>query len=677
MRFIYDFAASLDAYEHVVEVIVFAAGFVVTAIIDHWKKGERKRRIGRYFIGILLSLVFVGAIWSCDNYYDTHYIFPNVIKSKLDDTSAAIYDLTGRLDVILTPEGFPDDDDSYVFEVKTADGETVEANDLLNKDREIYLYTTFYYEKIDSYLVGEVTLEEMREVTLDSIVAEYTGDTLYVGQDIDKSAIKVVASYSNGQTETVDINECSLDRTQAENTGRNIIQVSWSGMTCEFTVEVREPVLTSITVEYAGELQPREGDTLDPADFIVYGNWSTGQSTRLGQGDFTFEPQVVEAGDNKIEVTYQTKTGNCVVTALGAEDVYPIKEEEPNDSASAAQLISIPCSFNASVSSDSDVDVYEIKLPEAGEMSISLVSYIDRTYLKLYSLSNTETAIWESGIMEWNENLGVLKTDMYVHLSAGTYYLEVGEDSRIDNFGGAEYSIELGFEAACVTITLPHSSYSVVEKQETGIALDETILDQISLTEWNKFFKFTLGADSKIVLSTISYMPYISWLLYQEGNSTAIDQQINEQRNDAGVFNGEYAIYLKAGTYYLQFGCRHNNTEASNTGNFQFSVSAAECGTDTDTLTAGSWVSAMIPVNETSSAFTFTLSSGKTVQLSYDTKDKIRIRILTNNGNQRWDRTIENESGNTGELELNSGTYTVIVDKRNDRGASFSLCLGY
>lgn len=687
MKVLYWIAKQLCGDSLVTRCLTFVIGVlldivlptVTSWLVAHFKNKDINERIRRRKRRQLIMVAIGGTalmavtVLCFNRIYNSYYEFPQVITLKWDEAIDMIYASTGEKVNILPADGFTDDDDSYIFAVQNESGEAVSDGDLLKKKEKIYLFATFSKEKIDPYLDGKLTAEEMKEIILEKIAAEYTGDDLYVGQTIQKSNVRIVAIYSDKHEEEVNVSECTFDKTMAEKAGTTIFKVTWRGLSCNFSVKTREPVLTDIQVEYIG-LEPMEGEQLDPADFRVSAVLSTGSSMTLDEGEYTISPLSVEAGDNEITVTYSTKTKKCKVHALAKGESRPIRETEPNDAGAAATLVSPPCSIDGAISNVSDVDIYEVKLPQAGRVDFYINSEMEYTNLSLYQSAAFEGAIWESGGMKYNQDLGELRTEASLYLSAGIYYLRVtGREYENSESTVGNYNLQLGFESADCTETKEHASLNQVKEQRLSAPLDQNIKDQISLTERNQYYCFTLAADSKVTLSTTSYMPCISWWLYNDHSTDAIAQEVNVEKKDLDFINNEYAVYLKAGTYYLRFSGRENDMATQYTGNFSFQLNAVPCEVSANDTLGAEWVKGEICADESTCQYTFSVAEEAMLSLSCESEEALEIQIVAENGSTVWSASIEDESRTFEEITLSAGNYAAVVKKNNDRGVYFKL----
>ncbi|MDQ3100664.1 MAG: M12 family metallo-peptidase, partial [Bacteroidota bacterium] len=106
-------------------------------------------------------------------------------------------------------------------------------------------------------------------------------------------------------------------------------------------------------------------------------------------------------------------TTGSFTTLIPCTDAY-----EPNNSTSAATLLSLPASLNALISSGTDVDYYRFTTDQTATITISMTNVSDDFDLRLLNSVGTQLAISQNSTTN-SESI------TYSNASAGTFYLHV------------------------------------------------------------------------------------------------------------------------------------------------------------------------------------------------------------------------------------------------------------
>ncbi|MCC8076052.1 MAG: bacterial Ig-like domain-containing protein [Clostridiales bacterium] len=660
----------------------FVLGIVLSALITlvpiptllvkmhQYLSRRRKARL------IVLEAALVIVILTCGMVYSSHFQFPdNIVFSKYSTVEKVLLDESDNKCTFARADGYAVSDDSYVFEVMLTDsGKYLSAGDIIKKTASITLYTTYDYDKIAEYQAGTLTLEQMQEVVLERITATNKKGSFFVGDKVEKSDIKVVAYYSDQSERELTEEEYQItSSTVLEQRGDNIITISYTEgsvkATYELTVEAEKAVLKSISAQYVGP-DLVDGEELDPANFTVTAKWSDDRESVVEEGQFEIDPQTVTEGANTITVTYEGKKATCKITAYSKDEIRPIDEVEPNNNFSTATKITAPCSIDGKISSTSDVDIYEVAFSVSGCLNINVTSEMEYTAIYVYASSSSE-AVWYSEDNQYDSSVGVWKKNFALNLSKGIYQIKItGQQYSDRESTTGSYNLTMQFDSANCTESGGHTTLdSALE-----ISADCDINDQISLTEWNRFYRFEVTECVKITFETTSYINYLSWWLYPETETDSFYSAVNvEKTASLGKTVNKYVIYLEPGSYYLRISGRENDTEASNTGNYSFSMSAAECEiSEADTLGEGT-LKGMVAATETSVQYGLTLSADGRINLTVGTEEEAYIEILTTSGNRVWYNTANAEYSYFEGILLDKGSYYVVINKRTDGGVSFKM----
>ena len=151
------------------------------------------------------------------------------------------------------------------------------------------------------------------ELTVESISAVSNKDSFEWGEDLD---ITVTITYSDGSTEV--ITDYTVAGYNAENPGEQNVTISYEGKTCDLTVTVNNPVITSITATSNKE-NYEYGDSLDITVIATYSDGSTEVIT-----DYTVEGYNSEnPGLQDLVISYSGKTCDLTVTVNERQNRFP------------------------------------------------------------------------------------------------------------------------------------------------------------------------------------------------------------------------------------------------------------------------------------------------------------------------------------------------------------------
>ena len=181
-----------------------------------------------------------------------------------------------------------------------------------------------------SYTEGEatktaeftVTVKEKEEPdkTLTGITVTPPEKTEYeIGEPFDSTGLKVMAQYSdNTEAEVKDYTVSEVDTCKA---GEQKVTVTYQEKTAEFTILVKERVLTGIEVIVPDKTDYLVGEDFDPAGMVVNAVYSNKVKEEVSSEEYTVEGfDSAEAGEQTITVTYQE---------MKAEFTVNVKEETP------------------------------------------------------------------------------------------------------------------------------------------------------------------------------------------------------------------------------------------------------------------------------------------------------------------------------------------------------------
>lgn len=142
---------------------------------------------------------------------------------------------------------------------------------------------------------------------LTELVAEYTGETLMVGDTIAKRNIEVTGIYDDG-SEAV-IRSFDISPAKVTKDGENTIRITYNGLKTEVVVFGKK--VESLEAEYVGE-DVTVGQSVRKKDIVVTAYFTDGSEEEIT--NFTITSDVVrKEGDNTLRVSYGGKTAEIVV----------------------------------------------------------------------------------------------------------------------------------------------------------------------------------------------------------------------------------------------------------------------------------------------------------------------------------------------------------------------------
>ena len=175
---------------------------------------------------------------------------------------------------------------------------------------------SFIYESVK---VETVIHAFKHEIT--KIEAEYTGkESLFVGDSIDFSNIKVVGIYDNDVKEQ--LKDFSVKNPKLAKVGDNILAIEYKGLTTNLTVVAHgivsiEAICTNMLLF--------EGDTITENDFTVYGVYDTGEKEEVVEFKYSIirdkkddvDDNTLVKGENIIKIQYENLSTELSINANG------------------------------------------------------------------------------------------------------------------------------------------------------------------------------------------------------------------------------------------------------------------------------------------------------------------------------------------------------------------------
>ena len=191
-------------------------------------------------------------------------------------------------------------------------------------------------------------------VTAPSKVTYETGETL------DLSGMKVTAQYSDGSSKEI-AEGWTVSQVDMITAGEKTVTVTYEGMTATFTITVKEPVLTGITVTAPSKVTYETGETLDLSGMKVTAQYSDGSSEEIAEGWTVSQVDMTTAGEKTVTVTYEDMTATFTITVTEPE-----KDDQPTGGDSTHEGTTGDSTTEDGVTGDSS-DSQGENTPETGD----------------------------------------------------------------------------------------------------------------------------------------------------------------------------------------------------------------------------------------------------------------------------------------------------------------------
>ena len=157
----------------------------------------------------------------------------------------------------------------------------------------------------------------VQDVTLSGIaIASKPSKTSYfVGDTLDTTGLKLIATYNNGTTQTI-TSGFTCKPTALNSAGAQTVSVNYGGKTATFTVNVEPPVLPFVTLTF----DPKDGvlDLADTPEKTVYPGEAYGRLPEPTADGMVFLGWYTESGKRITSLTVCDLTGDATVSARWA-----------------------------------------------------------------------------------------------------------------------------------------------------------------------------------------------------------------------------------------------------------------------------------------------------------------------------------------------------------------------
>ena len=217
------------------------------------------------------------------------------------------------------------------------------------------------------------------EVISIKLVSKPTKTEYFVGETLNNEGVEITATFDNGETKAIPLNEIEFYPTNFDRSGKKIVKASYGEKYVSFIVNVSNRTLTSASVATLPEkLSYTVGETLDIMGLELTAVYDDSSTKTISEG-FTATCDLSSAGTKTVIVEY---TENGVTVTTSYEITVSEKVVEPNAvisassvSVTAGETISIPFSIENNngflgfaITVDYDSDAFTPVLVTPGSM---------------------------------------------------------------------------------------------------------------------------------------------------------------------------------------------------------------------------------------------------------------------------------------------------------------------
>lgn len=275
-----------------------------------------------------------------------------------------------------------------------------------------------------SYTEGELTKTAdfkvtVKERVLTGITVVPPAKTEYeVGEPFDSTGMEVTAEYSNGDSEAVE--EYAVSEVDTCKPGEKKVMVTYQDQTAEFTIQVKEKILTGIEVIVPDKTDYLTGEAFDPTGMVVNAVYSNHVKEEIAPEEYTVDGfDSAEAGEKTITVTYQEMTADFTVNVTEEVEAPvlakivltpPEKAEYKTGETVDTEGLAVYAHYSDGTYTELTAGSYQVTVPELTEAGIYYVTvtYEDMTaeYMIVAEEEPVNVPHWEEDRNGWWYNNG-------------------------------------------------------------------------------------------------------------------------------------------------------------------------------------------------------------------------------------------------------------------------------
>ena len=208
--------------------------------------------------------------------------------------------------------------------------------------------------------LGVEKIPDPAEVITGVEVASQPAKTEYfVGETFDPTGLEVQIVFKDGHKEPC--TGWTVSQVDMTTAGPKTMIVDYEGMTAEFTITVKEPELTGITVTAPSKVTYETGETLDVSGMKVTAQYSDGSNQEITEDWTVSQVDMTTAGEKTVTVTYEGMTATFTVTVAEPE-----KDDQPTGGDSTHEGTTGDSTTDGGTTGDSS-DSQNQDTPETGD----------------------------------------------------------------------------------------------------------------------------------------------------------------------------------------------------------------------------------------------------------------------------------------------------------------------
>ena len=237
-------------------------------------------------------------------------------------------------------------------------------------------------------------------------------------------------------------------------------------------------------------------------------------------------------------ILLMTLLSNCLVA----------EELEPNDSLSAAQVVGFDEAITGSISSSSDVDLYEVEVTGAGQLTVSFKGLGYESTGWIFGVIDASGEVLTSRVCDREECERGVSSFVGISL-AGTYYVQVVSELSSSNPDSSyEFSVAYSSEIGGVELE-PNDSLSAAQV----VGFDEAITGSISSSSDVDLYEVEVTGAGQLTVS-FKGLGYEStgWIfgVIDASGEVLTSRVCDREECERGV--SSFVGISLAGTYYVQ-----------------------------------------------------------------------------------------------------------------------------
>ena len=348
----------------------------------------------------------------------------------------------------------------------------------------------------------------------------------------------------------------------------------------------------------------------------------------------------------------------CLIAAL-----IPMPASAAGNTFQDATPITLGQKQQGSISEENKCDMYSFTLPSSGRITLNAVAYMEYITYRIYDETGAE--IWSTGLY-WNSTSQTISgAAQSFDLLKGSYFFSV--ERRYDADGS--YNFTLSFASANESFTEElngANDNSMADANE--ISLGTQYRGQIAKNDERDFYRFELPSSGTISLEAASFMPAVSYKLFDEsGNQLWNTNKYWDSNTQTGNLNQD--LVLTKGTYVLSV------TKYDGTGRYQMKLSFNSSNESFGEVQGGSNNSldtanqialntvyrGQIALNDVKDFYQFTMPSAGKISAIVAKPNGSIVMYIYNADGQELKHYYYSSENISQDIELEGGTYYFAV----------------